>query len=154
MNKNWWQIISNTAILVGLVVVIVELDRNRQHVRAELLHADFTDILAHQFALMGENPAEAIALASANPEHLDDAQKIVVDAHLRALFVRLDSYCYIADRTGVYVDQACLSAVPRILKTYFNYEYAREWWGSEREMPRPWAKDLYDAFDEGLGFVD
>ena len=132
--------------------MVFELQQNRQHVRAELFHSDFTDILAHQYVLMGDDAAEAIALASTRPEELTDAQKLVVDAHLRSLFVRIDSYGYIASRTGVYDDEGWQVSVPRIVNTYFNYEYAREWWAIERERPRPWAKELIDLFDKELGF--
>ena len=154
MKRDWLQIISNAAIIVGLAVVIYELNQNRQHARAQMLQGDYAEILAHQHSLMGENPAEAIALAMSRPEELSDQQKLVVDAHLRIVFIRLDATKFVADATGVIDNEDAMEGVPRALKTYFHYEYARDWWGRERKMPRPWAKELVDLFDKELGFAE
>jgi hypothetical protein len=118
------------------------------------VRAEFSDILAHQYALMGDNAAEAIALAKTHPKDLNDQQRLVVDAHLRVLFVRLDSNQYIANEIGVLEPDVALEGLPRAVKTHFNYEYAREWWGRERELPRPWAKNLIAEFDKELGYSD
>ena len=154
MKRDWLNLLSNVAIIIGLLALIYELNQNRQLVRAEVLHAQYGDILAHQFALMGDNAAEAIALAKTRPEKLSDQQRLVVDAHLMAVFVRLDSSKFVADRTGVFDRDLALEGVPRALKTHFNYEYAREWWGRERKMPRPWAEELVELFDKELGYTD
>jgi len=154
MNKDWRQLLSNLAILFGLVAVVYELNLNRKLGQAELLRAEFSDILAHQFALMGDNAAEAIALARTHPEDLNDQQRLVVDAHLMVLVVRLDSNQLIANSIGILEPDMALEGLPRAVKAHFNYEYAREWWGRERQMPRPWAKKLIAAFDKELGYSD
>ena len=97
MKRDWLQIGSNVAIVIGLLVVIYELNQNHQHVRAQLLLEDYGNGLAHAGHLLGENPAAAIAVARTDPEKLTEEQKIVVDAHLTYVYRRLSSQSYMHD---------------------------------------------------------
>jgi len=85
MKRDWLQLISNAAIIVGLVVVIFELKQSRDIARTHLIKADYVAIQSRLYALMGENAADVVAKAKTAPSELTDGEKIVVDAHLLAL---------------------------------------------------------------------
>ena len=104
MKRDWIQITSSVAIVIGLVVVIYELNQNFLNARAQLTHDDYVNIHAHLYTLMGENPALAIAKARKSPHELTEEDRIVVDAHLFSQYLFFESYEYISQTTGVFDD--------------------------------------------------
>ena len=140
MNRDWLQVVSNVAIVIGLGVVIYELDQNHQHVRAELVFEDYKNNLAHHLALLGDDPAAAIAVARVNPEELSEEQKIIVNAHFAYAYSRLSSMNFTAD-LGIF-NANWKDVVPVVFETTYNYPYAKTWWADFRKTPRPWNREL------------
>jgi hypothetical protein len=149
MKRDWVQIVSNMAIIVGLVVVIFELRQSHTIAEAQLTNEDYGTIRGHYSALMGDNAADALAKAKAAPDKLTDAERIVVDAHLLSLYVQLGAYEFIADTTGFYEDWQ--EVVPVMYKREFNFPYARDWWLRERALAKPWSSDLDRMLDDHFG---
>jgi hypothetical protein len=50
-------IIGNFGLLIGVALVIIQINQNTELVREQLDHATWTDDLNLQLALMGENPS-------------------------------------------------------------------------------------------------
>jgi len=147
MQRDWLQLVSNTAIIVGLVVVIFELKQSHDIARTQLIRDDYIAIQSHLIALMGENAAVAVAKARSAPNELTDAEKEVVDTHLLVLYSQLGSYEYIADTGTLYYDD-WMDVPPVVLNRQFNFAYARDWWIRERALEKPWTTDLDQMFDE------
>jgi hypothetical protein len=147
VKRDWLQITSNIAIVIGLVIVIYELNQNHLHVRAQLLMDDYTNILSHQISKMGENPAIAIAKAKSDRAHLTEEQRIVVNAHLRFVYTRLSSESYM---TQIGIFTSWREVVIAVVQEEYNYEYAREWWVSFRKIERAWNDQLDSLIDELL----
>lgn len=101
MQRDWLQVSSNIAILVGLIIVIYELNQNHVHARSQIINDDYINIETHLYTLVGENPAAAIGMARTNPDKLSEQDRIVVDAHLLAQYFQLEAYEYISE-TGIY----------------------------------------------------
>ena len=108
---NWLQVIANFGLLGELILVAMqinqnsdELKQNHLHARAQLIADDYVNLQGHQYTLMGDNPAASVAKAKVTPESLTEEEKIVVDAHMLAHYLILDSYEYIATQTGLYCD--------------------------------------------------
>jgi len=150
MKRDWLQITSNLAIIVGLGIVIYELNQTQMHVRSQLLMDDFVSRQTLENIIMGDNAAAAIAKARSNPEQLTAEEKIVVEAHLTSVFIRLESYEYIED-VGVFDDTWKLE-IPLEAKEVFDYPYARSWWARYRKREMYWNRDLTRLMDESLGF--
>ena len=78
--SHWLMIIGNFGLLIGVVLVIIQINQNSELVREQLNHATWTDDLNLQLALMGENPSAAIATAIENPSTLTVEEMRVLDA--------------------------------------------------------------------------
>ena len=59
--QNWFQIISNIAIIFGLGLVVFELSQSKQHATVQFINDDFDRLTAIQLAMMSEDPREALA---------------------------------------------------------------------------------------------
>ncbi len=150
MNRDWLQITSNLAIVVGLVIVIYELNQTQLHVRSQLLMDDFVSRQTLENTVMGDNAAAAIAKARTNPEQLTAEERIIVEAHLASVFIRLESYEYI-ENMGVF-DETWELAIPIEASEIFDYPYARSWWSRYRKREMYWNRRLTRLMDEALGF--
>ena len=150
MKRDWLQITSNLAIIAGMGIVIYELNQTQMHVRSQLLMDDFISRQTLENTIMGDNSAAAIAKARSDPEQLTAEEKIVVEAHLTSVFIRLESYEYI-EIIGVFDDTWEL-AIPFEASEVFDYPYARTWWAEYRKREMYWNRDLTRLMDESLGF--
>ncbi len=150
MKRDWLQITSNLAIIVGLVIVIYELNQTQLHVRSQLLMDDFVSRQTLENTIMGDNSAAAIAKARSDPEQLTAEERIIVEAHLASVFIRLESYEYIAD-VGVFTD-TWRDVIPIVANEVFDYPYARSWWARYRTRETWWNLELTRLMDESLGF--
>ena len=65
--SNWFQIISNVAIIVGLGLVIYELNQGKRLVLAQLTSDDASSLRERNMTIMGESPQDAIAKADLHP---------------------------------------------------------------------------------------
>jgi hypothetical protein len=80
--SHWLMIIGNFGLLIGVVLVIIQINQNSELIREQLDHATWTDDLNLQLALMGENPSAAIATAIENPSTLTVEEMRVLDAYV------------------------------------------------------------------------
>ena len=72
----WLTIIGNLGLLIGVVLVLVQINQDSQLTRHQLSMERWGDDMNLQLVLMGENPAKAIAKAIEDPTQLtiEDAQ--------------------------------------------------------------------------------
>ncbi len=78
---NWIQVLTGIALLVGLVLVIFELQQTRDLVRAQLTSDGFRSLSENQRAFLGESFAETYAKACFSPDSLSDAELIQMHAY-------------------------------------------------------------------------
>jgi hypothetical protein len=148
MKRDWLQIASNVAIVIGLIVVVFELNQSHQHVRAHLVMQDYTNLLSLQSDLMGENPALAIAKSRTSPGELTDAERIVVDAYLNHQYVRVGSASYM-EQLGIF--ESWREMVPLL---DYDSTYARGWWATHSEARRAWNAELDRLINEHLSRLE
>lgn len=77
---NYVQLATGVALLVGLLLVFVELQQAKALSLAELTSQGYSEVLADQRALMGENAAQTIARACEQPETLSSEDAVVLHA--------------------------------------------------------------------------
>ena len=68
--SHWLTIIGNAGLLLGVTLVIFQINQNSELVREQLFHSSWTDDLNLQLAMMGDNPAAAVARAVESPAEL------------------------------------------------------------------------------------
>ena len=79
--SHWLMIIGNFGLLIGVALVIVQINQNSGLVREQLDQSRWTDDLNLHLAMMGENPAKAMAVAVENPSALTIEDSRVLDAY-------------------------------------------------------------------------
>ena len=80
--SHWITLAGNAGLLIGLALVIFQINQNSELVREQLDQARWTDDLNLQLALMGENPAAAIATAIESPSELSVEDSQVLHAYI------------------------------------------------------------------------
>ena len=79
---NWLQTIGTIGLLIGVVLVIVQINQNSQLVREQIYQQRLSDRYAWRHAMLGENPAVALEKAILKPTEVTLADHIVIDAYL------------------------------------------------------------------------
>ena len=146
MRRDWLQITSNVAIVVGLIVVIFELNQNSHHVRAQLVMDDYNIDIARYNDLMGDNPATAIAKAWQDPSLLTPEDEIVVDAYLRSKYLSLGVTQYFAVDLDIFVLWEPVARADA--QELFVHPYARQWWQMGRQANWGGHRPLDRLIDE------
>lgn len=78
----WISIVGNMGLLIGVGLVVIQINQNSELVRRQLLHTTWTDDMNMHLALMGENPASAIAKAIERPTELTIEESKVLEAYI------------------------------------------------------------------------
>jgi hypothetical protein len=79
---SWLHVGANVGILAGLILVAVQINQTSALVSEQLENSNWTDQLNLHLAMMGENPAAAVAKAIENPSDLTVEETRVLDAYL------------------------------------------------------------------------
>lgn len=103
--NTWVQTITGIAIVVGLVLVVLELQQNRDAVRSQLSNDAFQIYTDFGTAVLGENAAEVIAKACESPTELSAADLVILDFFYSELERRTLRLKVLEDRGGFYGDE-------------------------------------------------
>ncbi len=126
---NWVQILTGLAVVVGLGLVIWELQQTREVVFAQLTSDAYGSVTQQQTTVMGETAADAIAKACDAPESLTTTDLIVLDAYFGELINRMRKNIAISMRTGFYSgENQYRDAWTGILQRLFETIPGRVWW--------------------------
>ena len=79
--NNWLQVLTNVAIVAGLVIVVYELNQTRQLAHAQIQVDQSMRGTSRSVAVMGEDPREALAKAAFRPEDLVEEDAVTLDAY-------------------------------------------------------------------------
>ena len=78
---HWLTIIGNLGLLIGVVLVLIQINQASQLTRFQLSMERWGDDMNLQLVLMGENPARAIAKAIEDPTKLSVEDAQVLEAY-------------------------------------------------------------------------
>ena len=76
--SHWIQVAATIAIVIGLVLVVIELQQAKALARAQLGSQHITEIMATQRTMMGENPSESFLKACLHPDQLTDEDLVIL----------------------------------------------------------------------------
>ena len=147
MKRDWLQITTNAAVVLGLILLIYELNQSRDLTRAQVVDSVYDAVVARNLALIGENPHEAIAKSVFRPEELTESDAVVLSQFYTALLV---SWMRNKDDRGVgYFGQSREDFENVIAsEAYFlNTEPGRRWWAVTRSIVDP---EIVAAVDGAL----
>ena len=152
MKRDWLQLFTNIAVVIGVIVLIFEIRQTHFLTRVELISERQNLYVGRLYQLMGDQPSTALSVAYKNPTALTDEQKIVVDSYLKSIVTTLDGTAYMME-LGVFDSNTGWQTndVPKEIRQYLGFPYARDWWKSERVNGRytPTTVELVDrAMDD------
>jgi len=78
--NNWFQIISNVAIIVGLGLVFYELNQGKPLALVQIASDHGSSLQQRHMTIMGENPQGAITKADLHPADLDAGDAAILGA--------------------------------------------------------------------------
>ena len=85
--KDWIQAASNVVLIVGIGLVIYELQQSRDLAEAQIVTDEFSRISELRAATFGESPELALNKAARDPGSLTEAEVAVLDAYYRAVIL-------------------------------------------------------------------
>ncbi|MEM7099000.1 MAG: hypothetical protein AAF541_12135 [Pseudomonadota bacterium] len=147
MNRDWAQILTNVAIIGGLVLLIYELNQSRDLVRAQVVDSVYGAAVTRNLALLGESPERAIAKSYFQPEHITESEAVVLSQFYTALLV---SWLRNKDERGAGYFEAAYEQVITSEAYFLNTVPGRIWWNSVKSVQDP---QLRLAVDRALAKI-
>jgi hypothetical protein len=123
--SNWFQIVSNVAIIFGLGLVVYELNQSKQFIHAELANEHFTRLSNRQLTIMGEDPRNAIAKAALRPSALNERDAVTLQAFYTEVINGWSGLHLTSEVIGADLDWRF--AVEWEARLYFSTEPGRRW---------------------------
>jgi hypothetical protein len=130
MKRDWLQLIANAGVIVGLMVLIYEVNQSNVFAQAENASASSSFAVDRETAVMGENVGLVLAKAIDDPDALTTHDLIVVDAYHRQLLMELINQAYQAD-LGVFSSD-WENEWGQYIRLHFDYPFGRKWWSHQR----------------------
>ncbi len=125
--ERWIKLSANLAVLAGIVLILMQLTQNTEHLRLQLVDQINSRLYENNRALLGEDPVEAIEKSVLEPESMTFSDFLIVDVYLfNALNGWEDLYrLYQADLVEA---DAWQSRVDGDVVWYFGNRFAKNWW--------------------------
>jgi hypothetical protein len=133
---DWIQIITGVALVLGLALVGVELTQSRDVAEAQLSSEGINQHHQSLIALMGENPAPALAKACHDPQALSDNELVVLDSYYASLITAVNRYYLIEKKTGLSEGRWAESADSAFFLMFRSLP-GRTWWEHEKDFFAP-----------------
>lgn len=123
--SNWFQIISNVAIIFGLGLVVYELNQSKQLASGQFIRDYNARETSIRLAMMGEDPREALAKAALHPADLNERDVVALDAYYQSIVMGWFSL----ERSSKHadIDVPWRENVPFSIGREFSSEPARRW---------------------------
>ena len=100
--NNWIQSTTGLAVVIGLGLVIFELQQNREAIASQLSSEGLHIVSQLNNTVLGEQPAAALAKACENPNELTTAELVVLDHYNSDLLLRTERVRTLGRRGSFY----------------------------------------------------
>ena len=138
----WVQIMTGLAVVLGLGLVIWELQQSRSVATAQLTSDGASDILQKYIADLGENPAQVFVKACKDPQSLTDEELRILRASHHIVLATASRPYRIHTRTGLYEEwEELADSAFRDLATVPGYAF----WKIVRNRVPPELRERGDA---------
>ena len=143
---NWVQIITGISVVVGLVLVIWELQQSRDVAIAQLTSDAIGQAIQIDLAETGENPNIALTKACEDPSSLTNEDLTVLQGYYFAQLVYILRGLLVEQRSGLYTGVWIEAAYARF-GSVFSTQPGRVWWSAQRNV---YPKEMVDLGDSIL----
>ncbi len=142
--RDWIQLTTNVAVVIGLLLLIYELNQSRDLTRVQVVDAAYNAAVSRNLAVLGESPEKAIAKSVFSPNEITQSEAVVLSQFYTALLV---SWLRNKDERGLgYFERSFEEVI--VSEVYFlNTVPGRKWWASIRGFTDP---EIVAAVDKAL----
>lgn len=145
--NNWAQTITGLAIVIGLVLVVWELQQNRDATLSQLSSEYWHFASQERAAIFGEDAANVLAKACHEPADLTESDLIVLEQYYEGFIARIDRMRMLRNRGGFYGTDQWREGVV-LLDMLFVSRPGRAYWKS---IASTWVNpEIYAAGNEYL----
>ena len=123
--SNWFQIISNVAIIFGLGLVVYELDQSKKVANGQMIDAFASRSNDRFLAMMGEDPRGALARAALHPGDLEEKDVVTLDAFYMSIYAGWANLYFTSGLLDV--DRRWRGGVQAQARMHFSTEPGRRW---------------------------
>jgi len=124
---SWLSLLANLAILAGIVLVILQLSQNTEHLRLQLRDQINSRMYENNRMLMGENPMQAIERSVLEPEEMTYSDFRIVDAFLINTVNEWEDR-YLMYQSGLAEVDEWRTRVDEDVEWFFGNRFAKNWW--------------------------
>ena len=143
------QSVTGIAVIVGLGLVVWELQQVQTLTRAQLTSDYFSLTTGVDLAIAGENPSSALAKACSDPENLTMDEILVLDRYFASQMSILSRMRLLTDRDGLYAKGYWQELAPVHFTPILRTAYGRVWY-MEQLSGRGWAQELLETGQDVL----
>ncbi len=101
MKRDWLQIFSNFAIIVGLVIVVYEINQSRQLAYGQMLTDTYASINDRFMTFMGDDPRASLMKAALSPDQLSSQDAVALDAYYTSIIWGWHGMIRMSEATGI-----------------------------------------------------
>ncbi len=147
--NRWLTLAANTGVLIGIILLVVELDQNREIIRAQTRN----EISQGELELLGQiagNPPLAEMLVRANQGHaLSPDEELMVFVHSESVF-RLWQNVHYQGRLGMYDEEEFEKHLATMERVLGRSPYLVEYWCADEEVyPEEFAREINSLIPAG-----
>lgn len=151
--SDWLQIVANTGIIAGLLLVGLQLKQNSDLLKTQLLYEESSRLVDLETQVVGETGAEVWAKSISDPENLNLAEQRIMEALLWSYVEQLRSTRLLGE-LGLLEDAEWKARVASDTSFYLGNKYGRAWWASFKEGNTVVSADLIREIDLQLSEVN
>ena len=137
--NQWLSLVANLGVVAGFVMVAFQLQQNTEAVRLQADAVTSGANVAAESAFMGENVAEAYAIAWQSPEQLTDAQMLQISGYLNTSLASIQ-YSYLQYVRGLLSDDEWAD-MEAFAVAQINWPFGRAHWLANK----PWFNPDFTA---------
>jgi hypothetical protein len=148
---SWLQVSANLGILAGLILVGLQMQQNEELLRVQIMNQHYTEYIAADTAIAGENVAIVWQKSIEDPGGLSLAEQRSMESQTYAPLNRWINL-YRMYEAGLLDESEWQIQVDLDAPFYFGNPYTRAWWDeSKAGWPKEWLPlELKDYLDKRL----
>ena len=149
--NRWLALGANIGVLVGLLLVLLQMNQNEELLRVQITNEFFESYIAADTTFAGENLPAIWQKSVEEPENLSIAEMRAMEAQTFSPLSRWVSLYRLAE-AGIVDNSFWKSQVDMDVTFYFTSPYGRAWWEVFKEqLPVSYLPtELKDRIDEKL----
>ena len=147
---DWIQIVSSLALLIGIGLVIWELQQSRELAEAQFISDGFQSLHDSNLVMQGENAAEVFARACDDPASLSSEDARVMEAlvwNKMLLIGRRQALFRASGFFGEDSETGWSAFAGSNLRSIFSTQFGRDWWKTTKQF---WGAEVTAIGDEVL----